>query len=205
MLLVLQLEIIPHSKDRTWVCCALLCCGFLLHHVGTEATSLLFSVKSTFTTKRLKPPPDIQLFTSDKPPSSAPMAGGATVTSTWLHFTCCLWLIKTNQSTDWVLQITLFHTRQHYYSLVWLLQRKAQGFFFYFTTLSFCIFFFFHVSFALVWCSYFCYSINVDRSGGHTVSLGFYTARTISAEILSRCFLQYKQYRHHLCLKISPS
>lgn len=64
---------------------------------------------------------------------------------------------------------------------------KSSSFFFYFTTLSSCIIFF-HVSFALVWCSYFCYSINVDKSNGHTASLGFYTATTISAEILNRVF-----------------
>lgn len=60
--------------------------GFLQHPVGGKASTLPFSVMSTFTTNRLKPPLDIQLFTSDKPPSSAPLATGAIVTSTRVNF-----------------------------------------------------------------------------------------------------------------------
>lgn len=62
------------------------CCdGWLHHHVARKAATLPFSVTSTFTTNRLKPPLDIQLFTSDKPPSSASVAVGAIVTSTRVH------------------------------------------------------------------------------------------------------------------------
>lgn len=165
MLLVLQLEVVPHRKDRTRACCASLCFAVLWFSCfttfGTEAMTLLFSVKSTFTTKRLKPPPDIQLFTSDKAPSSAPTAGGATVTFYMSSMS------YENQSIHRLPPSADNKAALLFPSLI--TPSKSPSWFFF--TLQPSI---------LIWCSYFCY-----------------TARTISAEILNRCFLQYKQCRQN--------
>lgn len=45
--------------------------------VGEKAAPLPGSVTSAFTSHRMKTPPDIRAFTSDQPPSSAALAGGA--------------------------------------------------------------------------------------------------------------------------------
>lgn len=47
--------------------------------VGEKAAPLPVSVTSAFTSHRMTTPPDIRAFTSDKPPSSASLAGGAPV------------------------------------------------------------------------------------------------------------------------------
>lgn len=53
-------------------------CAFGPHlPVGEKAAPLPVSVTSAFTSHRMKSPPDIRAFTSDKAPSSASLAGGA--------------------------------------------------------------------------------------------------------------------------------
>lgn len=71
----------PQIRERACV----QCCIWLHRRVGRKAPTLPFSVTPAFTSNRLRPPLDIRLFTSDKPPSSAAMAVGAIVTFTRVH------------------------------------------------------------------------------------------------------------------------
>lgn len=84
----------------------------MLYQPARMAVTLPFSVRPTFTTNMLKSPVDIQLFTSDKPPSSAYIAFGALVTSTPVTFTCLPWLIKSNQSSKAFQHTAMFLTVQ---------------------------------------------------------------------------------------------
>ena len=88
----------------------------VLSQCARVGVALSPSVTATFTANRLKSPPVIQLFTSDKPPSSARVAFSAMGTSAWVTVSSSMddqlqsiqWTFPTNNTLTHV-----YHLKQH--------------------------------------------------------------------------------------------